>query len=448
METDDKITAAARQVTRLFLDRFPVTPDQPVRGYSLTRSFDGAGRNRMVLPYVMAALFLGFAVVVGITATVIMAKKQAAVSVDIQVFDDLKLKTLLFDAGKLETRARQIGAMIKKLARNHERAETDIHREAEARRRRVLALDYAPEERKSRLDRLDARTRDRLDEEKALYEAALAGQQRRLDDIMSQLGRDRSQADALGLDPEVEGDAVSKWYDMRIRRMEEEHAREMDTLVNRYEKKLDAQRRRYNPIFVSDSLKAVVSRPAPITGVFKPSLGAVEPLLQRENVVDADTLEKLEDRAGDLALVMKRIQDIPYENSVPPALYHIEALYTAALSTYEGVVMTAADRLHRKNRLIRGYETIMTRLVNQGGGEAGYVVDAGDPNDIQVFLSPAYPVKTGDTGLIFRGGTVYIGRVTFFNGRDGIRARLEEAEPGRSPAPFDLIIHDHLEKSP
>ena len=142
---------------------------------------------------------------------------------------------------------------------------------------------------------------------------------------------------------------------------------------------------------------------------------------------------------SDQQSIIRRMNRIPYINSVAPSLDKIEYFSRELTGRYEKMWGGLADSVRVKSAHLNHFRYAFDYLARTEP-ESGYIVDPRDPDAIYVHLRAVHMVKDGTTALVFRKDDEYVGRIQFYAGSAGIMARVVEVQEGRKIQPFDRIL--------
>jgi hypothetical protein len=238
-------------------------------------------------------------------------------------------------------------------------------------------------------------------------------------------------------------------YDLRMR----ENIRKAEEIVNNHMKlhrlKMEEQRQelitRYNPYFTSSTLQRIL-RSGPDRSVKdEPEYNEYHPVLSEEKIISKSNLNTLQKKTKNQLLLTERLRKVPYINSVKPALQHIENMSLSSIHQYEELWSTLAKTLNKRNSLLNNYQYAFDHLTKTSP-ESGYIIDPRNPNNIGVYINKIHSIKEGDTALVFRADDEYIGKISFFFGEEGIRAKVVSLKGMKEIEPFDKILLEKITK--
>jgi hypothetical protein len=249
--------------------------------------------------------------------------------------------------------------------------------------------------------------------------------------------------------PAADAETLRLAYEARLREAEERHAREMAALRASLAGKLTSDEviKRYNPVIDQGPAAAMLSRPVD-KSLFATAVTAPwSEVLATEGIASRQDYDRLRARAEELDTLTARLLEVPYTNSVPPALERIrDAGQTLAreygriwtglvtrLQTRDGHIATLQGQVER-------YELAMDQL-SRDTRESGYVIDPRDPRAILLYVSRLHSPRIGDTIYVFRREDELLATLRVTAVGDTITAVLvNQAEKNKPIAAFDRIL--------
>ncbi len=344
--------------------------EKPVT-YSLSDEFAKTKRNRTPFIYLAILAFIGALVTGTLLLTGFIQKKFRDSTVAITAFEDLRLIEILDKSKKMEG---------------------DLNRAREELKNLRTAMDEAM---------LQAKSPGAKKAVEMRYRARMQKKQKEVRELQKQID---------SYDARLQ-ENIKKAEDM-VSNYRKLHRMELDRQRDKYEARMRDLVLKYNPWFTEKDLKRVLGAPDP----------AKNPTLTDGGYAGVKKYEK------DYELLMKRMQKIPYRNSVSPALDKMESNYTAIRNHHEALWIAFKKYRHAFDFLSRTQP------------ESGYIVDPRDKNNMYVYLKSPRSVKEGTEGLVFRQDDELIGKISFFTVPDGIRARVIELKEKKTIQPFDKIL--------
>lgn len=511
MDDDRKVTELVEQSKLVFLREAVEDFKRRQASYDLGQEFAKTKKNRTaVVPGVIMAMLLLFSIG-AVAVTFYIEQTAQMVEVDFDEFDDISLRDVLnsWQQVEREIEATEIAidemvaerdARLELAERTGERRATRAEvtemggGERAALRARInsetreavaaIQADYGPriEELEERLADLRRRQEEEFDEAEvaaALERQDLIEDQRRLFRIELEEQREfyLDRLSTLRTAYEEELAAHDEHSEEVIATLTEQYESEIDRLIEEHENEIEELTLRYNPDLSDEEIAELLAAPLPDVRALRPYHSALE----RTGVLTRAGFDDLRNRLAELNAIIDRLQEIPYENSIPEALDQLDARINAVVGEYERVRAELADsyenlegdfaearrqfeeelaeseqrveariaeavqeyreRLAIQGDLLQGFRYAFSELIVDDR-ENGYVVDARNPQSIQVVLDRIRDVDEGTRAVVFRERVGYIADISFFEQDGELVARTESVADGRSIRPFDRILID------
>ncbi len=482
LETRDDELTRRREEIKLFLGK----ASEKLRAgggpsYDLATEFRKTKKNFSPLVPLSVAGVILFFIAASWLVTGAIDRQARRVSVDIQAFEDLKLKDLLDQAkntlDELDAASSDLAAtdyaMNAEIARIREGLASDLTladalapdeaekrkaslRSAAAAKERAVMAEYGP-----RLDQKRVAV-------KALQERAAAYDARSVEEAQKQQEVLDNQQKLF----ELEKTNLTAGYEARLASaaaaLKTEKAdgaarlkNAIAELTDRYEGELAAQAAshktevesltaRFNPVWTDErgaalgAADAEAPRPASI-GV--PSSAPAGSPVQLPELVAAAK------RYADLRYAIGRLRDIPYINSVPGALASADEAAADLAAKYQSLVAAAssanrgaADRIAKVDRsLSAALDRIDSYAYALSGfarteNEAGFVIDGRNPKRVLVYVDPLFTIADGTSAWIFRSEVQPIAVAKLRKDGDAFIAEVERMEEGFELRPFDRVL--------
>src|SRR5690606_30029156 len=192
-------------------------------------------------------------------------------------------------------------------------------------------------------------------------------------------------------------------------------AMKMDRQRSYYENRIAETVLRYNPHFSNRELRRIIRRARKGQ---RPVEHAYTPDLQRGAALTRAEFDLLKARRRNYYSLLDRLHRVPYRNSVAPGLIAMDRDSSAVMRTYDRLWLALTKTLRQRDREIGSFRYSLeyyARIVP----EAGYVVDARNPQRVRTYLKRVLRVKGGQTARVFRRDTEFIARIEFLPGSSG-----------------------------
>lgn len=472
MDNDDKIKDLVTQSKRHFL-RAQDIRSAARQDYKLDEEFAKTKRNRNPFVALAIVIFVGIFSAAAVLVTLYIQEESKKVPVNIEDFADVNLKEVLDRAKKLEnnlrTARRELQDLIAERDRRmeavREEAERDIsildqmslssaEKERRAANKREAAEEEAASIEEAYVERIAAKEREIAEIEEALaaYDAQMVEQAKKQEEVLN------SQQKKF----ELQMKETTDYYENQLAELRKQKNREIanvkeyqeeyaEQVTKRYEGEIAALHRsyrnriaelirKYNPVFTSDAVVSVLEQevPAPDRDFV---LHRYRSVLTQEGLISTARFNTLRADIRKTSIVMDRLKEIPYEESVPKAFEQVEARGNRTVKIYEQMWYNLAVNLEKKIQKIDEYNHALNHLV-KNSRENGYLLDVRDLNRITVFIDELLHVKKGDTGYVFRKDYEPLGTIRFYYDEDDeLVASLVEKESADSTfSPFDKIL--------
>ncbi len=454
--------------------------------YDLESEFAKTRKNRSVMiPLVIVGLVLVFGVVVTGVTRYIQAS-SLAIRVDIDDFADVNLRDILDEAqrlqNQLDTAQRQLREVredrdtrIGQIERNRDREIGLLDESALTAGQRVARAQELRDDATSRIDEVIAETEPRiteLEERIAELQAAIAQYDSR------QLEQAREQEEILNNQQrlfELEMAEVRDQYERQISRLTQDYEQEITELEQYQEEfarnirarhseelaRLRAQHRqeiadltlRYNPVMDEEPVAPLIAAaPAPGTAAFT-GPGAFRDVLHREGAADAREYGALRQEYEQFHTILDRLQEIPFENSVPAALDQLDMRARALVRRYERVWRVLGDSVEDRDGIIadrdatiEGQRDSIAQFqyslaeLSRFHGDTGYIIDPRNREEVVVYVNPILSVAPGTVGYVFRRDDEFVGTIRFTGGSGSHLARVEETMEDMEVRAFDKVL--------
>ncbi len=240
---------------------------------------------------------------------------------------------------------------------------------------------------------------------------------------------------------------LKKMHADEIARLKQEHADEIAELKRRHANEIRRLILKYNPVFDSGELAVILATTIDPSIISAGNLGTYKAILSEEQIISEEEFTVLRNRMEDSDAIMNALQEIPYENSIPSALRHLEYRNWQVVLEYERIWQSMSDVIEEKNAIIADKTTQISNFqfalesLVQSSRENGYILDPRDGENIIVFMDTIHKVRENDIGYVFREDDEVIGTVRFFFVSGRLRARLIELMEEENPIqPFDKIL--------
>ncbi len=485
MDNDDKIKDLVVRSKQFFL-KDTGSKDKKQEMYQLDREFAKTKKNRSPIVWISIVLFVAIFAAGSVLVTRYIEKESKRVPVNIEDFADVNLKDVLDRAKKFENQLavaqRELQDLLEQMNQEITYINEDVKRRivllrnqglsaAQLRTREAaiqdkesadieaVKADYQP-----RIDELKARIADiqanidaydaQLVERAKAQQEILDSQQRRFEmETAETVGYYESRIDELEATRDKEIATLKEYHDSfvnqlrrnqanEINRLKREHTNEVNRLNREHTNEIARLVLKYNPDFDSPDLRRIISRPMDSRKIRDVEMKRYREVLQEENLLTLNDFRQLREYLSDMSLLITRFQEIPYENSVDPAMDRLEYLGLLVFGQYEDLWSKMADIMTDRNLEIDQFLYALDHLVSSSR-ENGYVLDARNPERIIVYIDKIHAVRDGDLGYVFRQEDNLIATIRFnVTSREITASLVELTSEDAAMAPFDKILID------
>jgi DNA repair exonuclease SbcCD ATPase subunit len=447
--------------------------------YDLESEFARTRKNRTIaIPLIIAGLILVFGVLVTLVTQYIQTS-SLAIQVDIDDFADVNLRDILDEAQRLQN---QLDSAERELQALRENTETQIRQVERARDRDIGLLaesDLTANQRVTRERQLRAAAEQEIEritaesrEEIAAFEERIEGlrsdiaqyDSRRLEQAREQeevlnnqqslfelemnelRGRYETQISRLTSEYEREIDELERFQEEFARTIRARHAEELARLRARHEQEIVDLTLLYNPIVDEPRVRPLLGATAPPGASTFRGPVSFRAVLQEEGALRAAEYRALVRQYEDVMALVARLQEVPYENSVPAVLRQLELRVRDLTRQYDRAWRVLGDSVENRDAIIAGHRETIAQFRysleerSRIEGDTGYIIDPRDSNAIVVFVNPILSVVPGSMGYVFRRDDVYIGTIRFLDSRGTLVARIEELVDDQEIRAFDKVL--------
>lgn len=403
--------------------------------YNLEGEFKGT-RKTIRWPFHFVGITFALGLILGAVGVGTWIRVTSrTVPIDIRDFQDERLRDVL----RAQNRSQNMGANLEQeLAglREERDAKKRAVTEGAARDRENLAgINLTADEKARRLTEISAREKGALERIDAEYGPRIAQKE----DAMRQAGSgaDEGLAESARRDESLlaSGDQLANMrlkaardtYEERIRRMQVAHDLDIKALIAKY-----------NPTFPpADRVNAVLAQ----NGAGAPGKGLRDYDRQLADEAEFNIAQFSQLRAdySNHQILVRRLRQVPYTNSIPKTLDRMDQLSTAIVDSYETLWERLVGALKRRTTALSAYENALAHMSREKS-DNGYLLDTRDPARIAIYLSPLSVGMAPKGAYIYRLEDEPIGRVEFYSENGRLLAKQVESITGKSLQPFDRIL--------
>ncbi|MBN1534130.1 MAG: hypothetical protein JXA20_15775 [Spirochaetes bacterium] len=406
--------------------------------YSLEDEFAKTKKNKN---YRLVLFVLGFiAVTVGLTYlySIYLTSESRNIRINIQEFEDLRLKEFLQAARHDESNVDILRMKIQIIRVEMLSAMLDVRRDYLSKQFDVAESSMSQEEKTRRSAELKTQEEKRIRAVQAGYRAQIAQKRSEMWAMEERLNKERS-----ALKGSTKSEFITnedRVYKMRMKKMRETQQSGLEAIKAYYDNYMKYLVLKYNPVFRSSRLTSVIgegkSAPAEL------ELKEFNAALGREAGFDQEKFSRLRENINGDLMVVNRLMNVPYINSVAPALKSVDYLTRSIIMDYESIWTRLLGALNSRNAQLRGvyyaFSQKMEDVSDDERAQTGFVLDPRNDRSVIIYMLDEKAVKSGDAALVLRGRDEYLGTIELYRSAGLVRGRvIEKKEDFR---PFDKLV--------
>lgn len=476
MDNDREVNSLVTRTKGLFLKDLGREFQDRQKRYDLDEEFAKTKKNRS--PFVVIAVTAITVILTVVSILIAVSIDEAAQNMDVglgNAFADVNLKDVLDTVKRNETEMEQARRALRDLIDRRDTALATAQQRADQEIRLIESQDLTAVARSRAIAAVQERLPAELQRIHQEYDPQIAEAEARIAEIQARIDQYDARQLQLARQQEERLNAQQRIFELERDQLIAQHQQEVQDLTTRYttqlanlqafsdnlERNLTARFRAersaalaeqklvYNPVFVGPVLQAISGAPAnpePLT-----SAPTIDEGIYR--FTGSEFSARLQASYQKLETIFQRLDQIPYENSIP-----------GALSTIKTDVLTAL-RIHREvqdvlARAVEGFQAelaeleqlsdeavgILTKVnyslqeVARTKGDSGYILDPRDTENILVFTANPDLLSAGMVGLVYREDSRQIGTVRITKVGVPSYAALESLTGGEKLAPFDSLV--------
>jgi len=455
MENDDKMRnkGSKTQLIEKFLEEESDSSVTIPKLYNLEDEFEKTKKNKNLLFVLSVFLFIAFTVSVTFLITRYIEYRSLQVKIDIEDFQDLNLKDVLDTAKKNETdlnnAKRELSDLNTKLQNEIQNIKNDIQSQLD-----MTAEKKMPKlEKDTAVEKINDSFKKRIEVADKKYSSLIKDKEVNIRILQRKIAEyDKKQINVAKKNEEIVFNQqklyelkiakLTRNYESHIRYLKNDYTEQIGGLKDHYNNLIALMRTnhkteidelilKYNPIYDSGNLKNLTDNTIDIDLTKIPQLNLYSSALKNENICDEELFKEMRTNFRDRNILMSSVMDIPFTNSVPKALYHIDYYDRIIMEKYEmmwsklaGASLvkdqTIKDLTEKVEKLSQGliskdkdlqkfifsFETGITEMK-----EIGFIQDATNKNDIVVYLKNSSLPYNGEIANVMRNDSEKIGTV-------------------------------------
>ncbi|MDR2734501.1 MAG: hypothetical protein LBC99_07660 [Spirochaetota bacterium] len=432
LDAEAEEEAPVESHAHLFFREIQQSAEKPAL-YSLEDEFSKTKRQKNTLFYAGFFLFLIALVVLAFIVTNNYQRRSSEIQIEVSDFRDLHLADVLEHTKKDEGRINRLRREIADL-RSAQQTERQKVRARFTAERDILALrDFSDDEEREEAALLLAREeRNAFAATDARFAAEIRKRDEEISEIQQRLSEQNNEGQASGADLAFE--SALQVRELESKRLDETWQKRIED-ANKQSERTQAEQRalaqrmadslilRYNPVFREQNLLALL--PAGVGGQPLPALpqfSSFSATLAGEIPAANSMYGELQQSARDGRMLLKRVYDTGYTNSIAPALFAAASRENTLINGYEALWQSMENRLVFRNAQTRALVNALDLALQQAKIQ-GYVVDAGNPSRLFVVLSSKLNLGEYSGANVIRAkDNKRIGGVYLESTRDGVYA--------------------------
>ena len=445
----------ARIAKEAFLKNGEPLDSEKAELYNLEAEFSKTRHNRNPLSFLVVAGFIVVSIGLAVFITLFVQNQNRKIAVDIGDFQNINLRDLLSTARKSQDDLNKAQQTLQD-TRDELAAKALALRNDTAGKISVVDAKGLPQaDHDTEVAALQAQQASGLAALNAKYAPILKAQQadvnaaqKKIDEYdQKQLDTAKKQAEILNNQQklhELQLTQTKSYYEAKLKEQSVQYQQDIADLKTAQQNVVTALTLKYNPVFEAGALTTIIS--APMDAGLSTDLPGLAAQLTGGKYVETGVFASMQDTLKKRNTLYARLAKIPYQNSVPAALAHLDYLDRSQMGAYEGVAQKLLAIIHRYEARIAVLQAVSVRdqiafqSYLQQVRENGIVLDARDVNRIAVAVDPSHPIKDGDRGLVFRAADEYVGTVVFSVTSGAITAKQLEVAPDKKIGPFDRFM--------
>ena len=454
--------------------------------YNLEQEFAKTKKNRsLMVPLVILGIVVVFVgAMVGVTWYIQQSSQDIQIS--ITEFEDVNLREILDGAQRLQNQLDNARRRMENLITEREQAIENVRDEAERRisllqneeisqaerSSRVAAVEEDAEEQivsireeyGARIEEVEAEIAD-LEEQIAQYDSRQLEQAREQEEILNnQQQVFELEKEQIRQEYEEEIQSLTNSYESRIAELEQYQAEFERTIRRRQANEISRLREqhnnqirelilRFNPEMDEENLASMLTRNFPSAVRSKAGIEPYRAILGEEEAMSRGEYANLAQNVDEFAMIVDRLQEVPYVNSVPLALNQLEFRNLEIIQQYEGIWRSLAQSVLSRDAIIEAREQTISGLeanideflyaldsLTRQNRENGYILDPRRPSNIVVYIDRLRDVTNGTRGYVFREDDEYIGIIEFSVSDRDVSASVIELAEDAELRPFDKVL--------
>lgn len=492
MDNDKQIV---KTPASLFLKEQVFESKDNVNLYNLEDEFEKTKSNKHLFLKVAIGLFVVCLILFAFIFSQFIEQRNKKSDVNITEFEDTNLKELLDSAKKNENKLNHAKSELQDLKNQLNQRIQDINSDSSKKIETILNETIAEEAKKIKIANVRKNERIQIENANIEFNEKISMKNKEVLELQKivdeydqrQVNFAKKNEEVLNNQQklfEIEKSKLVKNYEDKIsdlnKRFQNEtgklkthHNNIVEMMKRNYKKEIDDLILKYNPIITDEEfLNAVKSdSSSDLLDIF--DLYVYDAMLNYEGVVTKKQFDALRDQIQKRDLIMERIFQTPYINSIPVALYKSEFYNKKIVKSYEDIWKKFLDNAKEKNikienltdevkfkqekideldsnvkkieadvaekdKVIAKYNSSFESAV-KAKNDLGLIIGFSDAKNLEIYISSTASIRGGEFANIIRGANENIGKIVLKNESGRIWGEVFSVQKGKEIMPFDRI---------
>ncbi len=427
--------------------------------YNLDEEFEKTKHNRSPFVWLSVLIFVSVMVVVAILVTSYIQSRSQNVQVNISTFADVNLRDLLDKAKQLDNQLDVLKQDLATLQTNEASDIQNVRSNEAAQIQFVNTQTISSDEKGERIDGIREQANGQIAALRAQYGPKIDADQAKIAATQKSLDAYDTRQVAQAKKQEAILNNQQRLFDLQMQKTTQSYQAQISGLTSDFDNQIATLKRNdadfvsllkrnqaseiasliatYNPTFSEPGIVSILAAP---TGTVGSQADGYSKLAESEGVASAASDASLQSRLQDFAGLLSRLEQVPYKNSVPGTLDHLQYLHEEIVYDYQQIANGMAAKLSDQNETVARYNFALDSLI-KNSRENGYIIDPRNTADLAVFIDPVYKVSDGDTAYVFRNDDQQIATIVLHVSGETITGSLSSLNKAGTPMqPFDKIL--------
>lgn len=208
-------------------------------------------------------------------------------------------------------------------------------------------------------------------------------------------------------------------YQIRLDKVKERYRERLEILQKQHAQEIADITLKYNPYFSEQ--KNIDALNYEISQTERAGLSLVSPsLINSARGFSPEEQNGIQKEIRMFYNIMDRMLQVPYINSVAPALDKLDTLSRS-------IILDMSSKLKKQQTLINAFNYGLNSA-SRVEHENGYVLDPRDPDNTLVYIYETYRINDGDEAYVFRGDDEFQGMIRLMIDGDRNSAKIIQGE--------------------